>query len=120
MASNRSSNPPWPGKIVPESLILAERLRYDSKISPANAMVQMIALSAQVCQPIFLFCTIKIIHNNNVVAANPPHAPSHDLPGLIAGIIFVVVHNLLQIFPEKYDALSKQNTRPSNMYNKNL
>ena len=47
--SNRSNSPPWPGKMVPESLTPALRLSQDSKRSPMVAKIEIERDSVNVC-----------------------------------------------------------------------
>ena len=79
--SNRSSIPPWPGRILPESLTPNVRFSNDSVKSPHVANNTTAADSPNQCHlPISGAMYAKTCELNKAITT-PPQNPSHDFLG---------------------------------------
>lgn len=80
MASKRSKMPPWPGRMLPESLTCTERLNMDSTKSPHVPIVATIAAATMLkIMPAWKKKSPQkahIIQPATIVRMTPPTKPS--------------------------------------------
>ena len=85
--SIRSSMPPWPGNMLPESFTPSERLISDSTRSPHVPNTHTTAPNPSICQMVKSCFVSGKSHQANPEATrqkmNPPRKPSHDFFGEI-------------------------------------
>ena len=79
--SKRSSQPPWPGRILPESLTLSERLMSDSHKSPQVPKIEQVSANPIHCQVSSMSRNLDATNAAMAASMRPPQKPSHDFLG---------------------------------------
>src|SRR5450756_2942765 len=85
--SIRSINPPWPGRMLPMSLMPRSRLIVDSVRSPSVAETARASPSMAPAHHEPPSITITVPTPAMTQATTDPAAPSHDFLGLMDGVI---------------------------------
>ena len=81
--SRRSSNPPCPGNMFPESLTFCVRFSSDSQRSPHVEKIDTTALNPIHCPILRKEHCVDLTHPKSKENASPPKNPSHDFFGEI-------------------------------------
>lgn len=107
--SNRSSNPPWPGMMLPESFTPVYRFKEDSNRSPSVPKIP--AAAPYIIQTVMASSTIlEITAPITMAKASPPKNPSQVLFGDTFGANLF----LPNLDPAKYAPMSFAQIKNSN------
>src|SRR5690625_5626572 len=87
--SKRSISPPWPGKIVPESLTCSDLFNIDSTKSPQVPNMEMINATLTHCHFAKDPKYCSRFKATPIAKINPPKKPSHVLLGEIRSNSFL-------------------------------